>query len=155
MYVPPGMFFVLFPCRVCVHELSKPRPGCMRRQLLSRKSGVRFCRRQIKAKTARGVAHTLPVHVCIMPPRNIPLIVQTTQVHKDTPHLPGNACTRARLCVYKTPLLAFTVVISKRHRREHARRIVGMRWQPNFARNCAGGGENMRARRRRKIGRFS
>ena len=104
MYLPSGIFFVLFPCRACVHELLKPRHGCMRKQQLSRKSGVRFCRRQIKAKTARGVAHTLPVHVCIMPPRNIPLIVQTTQVHKDTPHLPRKCMHTCSLVRIQDPL---------------------------------------------------
>jgi hypothetical protein len=104
MYVPSGIFFVLFPCRACVHELSKPRHGCTRKQQLSRKSGVRFCRREIKAKTARGVAHTLPVHVCIMPPRNIPLIVQTTQVHKDTPHLPRKCMHTCSLVRIQDPL---------------------------------------------------
>jgi hypothetical protein len=109
-----------------------------------------------QSQAGRGVAHTLPVHVCIMPPRNIPLIVQTTQVHKDTPHLPRKCMHTCSLVRIQDPVYhAFMVVISKRQRREHARRIVGMRWRPNLERNCAGGGEKMRARRRRKIGRFS
>ena len=60
-----------------------------------------------KSKPSRSgrCAHVAScIHVCIMPPRNIPLIVQTTQVHKDTPHLPRKCMHTCSLVRIQDPL---------------------------------------------------